>query len=71
MTAVPTDFVPVRAVARAALFPICMTEPNRARKNRQRAAVAAPDQRPADLATIRRGTLALRPLVFAVAGVWT
>jgi LPS-assembly protein len=61
----------VRAVARAALFPICMTEPNRARKNRQRAAVAAPDQRPADLATIRRGTLALRPLVFAVAGVWT
>lgn len=48
-----------------------MTEPNRARKNRQRAAVAAPDQRPADLATIRRGTLALRPLVFAVAGVWT
>lgn len=44
-----------------------MTEPNRARKNRQRAAVAAPDQRPAN----RRGTLALRPLVFAVAGVWT
>jgi len=67
LTAVLTDFVPVRAVARAALFPICMTEPNRARKNRQRAAVAAPDQRPAN----RRGTLALRPLVFAVAGVWT
>lgn len=67
LTAVLTDFVPVRAVARGALFPICMTEPNRARKNRQRAAVAAPDQRPAN----RRGTLALRPLVFAVAGVWT
>lgn len=44
-----------------------MTEPNRARKTRQRSAVAAPDQRTAN----RRGTLALRPLVFAVAGVWT
>lgn len=44
-----------------------MTEPNRARKTRQRTAVASPDQRTAS----RRGALALRPLVFAVAGVWT
>ncbi|TYZ41889.1 hypothetical protein C2U35_23445, partial [Ralstonia solanacearum] len=44
-----------------------MTEPNRARKTRQRTAFAAPDQRTAP----RRGALALRPLVFAVAGVWT
>ncbi|MGM3275406.1 LPS-assembly protein LptD [Ralstonia sp. 24A2] len=51
-----------------------MTEPNRARKTRQRTAVAKPDERGADRAergaTSRRSTLALRPLVFAVAGVW-
>ena len=47
-----------------------MTEPNRARKTRQRTAVAKPDERGTNLAVNRRSALALRPLVFAVAGVW-